>query len=240
MKKFLLLLVLAFALIACGDKKEEKAHDENATHEHSEEVQSDTKTVSKQAVTRKQAQEQQTKKEARSKVETNSGSGETVVTLTTKFGSIKIKLYDETPKHKENFLKLVKEGFYNGTTFHRVIPNFMIQGGDPNTKDKSSDKSTHGTGGPGYTIPAEINPNLKHFRGAVAAARLGDNVNPKKESSGSQFYIAAADIHFLDNNYTVFGEVVEGMDVADKIVNQKRDQRDNPLERTEMTIKVGK
>lgn len=244
MKKFLLLLILAFALIACGDKKAEDPHagHDHSGHDHSEEVShSDTKTKaeSKQAVTRQDAAKQQTKQEARSKMETKSGSGE-IVTLTTKFGDIKIKLYDETPKHRDNFLKHVNSGFYNGTTFHRVIPNFMIQGGDPNTKDKSSDKSTHGTGGPGYTVPAEINPNLKHYRGAVAAARLGDQVNPKKESSGSQFYIAVADIHFLDNNYTVFGEVIEGMEVADKIVNQKRDQRDNPLERTEMTIKAAK
>ncbi|MCC7429779.1 peptidylprolyl isomerase [bacterium] len=156
------------------------------------------------------------------------------VVISTKFGKIKIKLYDDTPKHKANFIKLATEGFFNGTTFHRVIPNFMIQGGDPNSKNK--DKSTHGMGGPGYTIPAEILPNHKHKRGSLAAARMGDNVNPKKESSGSQFYICVVETSFLDNAYTVFGEVTEGMDVADKIVAQPKDGRDNPDERIEMTV----
>ncbi|MEO0074503.1 MAG: peptidylprolyl isomerase [candidate division WOR-3 bacterium] len=124
-------------------------------------------------------------------------------------GKIKIKLYTkEAPKTTENFIKLVNQGFYNGLTFHRVIPGFVIQGGDP---------KGDGTGGPGYTIPAEINANLKHIRGAVATARLSDQVNPTKASSGSQFYICHAPAPHLDGNYTIFGMVVEGMDVVDKI-----------------------
>lgn len=112
----------------------------------------------------------------------------TKVKISTSLGDIVVKLYDETPLHRDNFLKLAKEGYYNGTLFHRVIKNFMIQGGDPNSKNASSD-AVLGTGGPGYTIPAEIKKGLIHKRGALAAARQGDEVNPKRESSGSQFYI---------------------------------------------------
>jgi cyclophilin family peptidyl-prolyl cis-trans isomerase len=158
-----------------------------------------------------------------------------VAVITTKFGKIVIALNEEAaPKTVANFKKLVGEGFYDGTTFHRVIPNFMIQGGDPNSK--SEDRSGHGTGGPGYTLPAEI--KLKHTRGAVAMARLPDSINPQKESSGSQFFICVVDVPHLDDNYTVFGNVISGMDVADKIVSQPRDARDNPTERIEMQIKL--
>ena len=116
--------------------------------------------------------------------------------------------------------------YYNGTTFHRVIPGFMIQGGDPNSK--SDDRSMHGMGGPGYNIKAEFN-SKKHKRGIVSMARSQD-----PDSAGSQFFVVVKDAPFLDGQYTVFGEVVEGMDVADKIVNAKRDGRDNPLERIEI------
>jgi len=115
-----------------------------------------------------------------------------------------------------NFLKLAKEGFYNGTKFHRVIKGFMIQGGDPLSKDDIK-IDLWGTGGPGYTVPAEI--KLKNTIGTVATARLGDNINPKKDSSGSQFFINTVDNPFLDNNYTVFGKIVSGMDVVTKIEN---------------------
>ena len=111
------------------------------------------------------------------------------IKITTSEGEIIVRLYDETPKHRDNFLKLVKEGYYNGTLFHRVIKDFMIQGGDPNSKDAPADKML-GTGGPGYTVPAEfVYPQLFHKRGALSAARQGDEVNPNRESSGSQFYI---------------------------------------------------
>ena len=163
---------------------------------------------------------------------------EEIITLTTSEGVIVIKLDAvAAPKHAENFKKLVKEGFYDGTTFHRVIPGFMIQGGDPLSKDQAK-RSEHGTGGPGYTIPAEI--GKKHKRGSLAAARQGDQVNPKKESSGSQFYICVVDTTFLDGQYTVFGEVIEGMDVADKIVAKPRDPRDNPKEPVTVKAKLGR
>ena len=163
---------------------------------------------------------------------------EEIITLTTSEGVIVIKLDAvAAPKHAENFKKLVKEGFYDGTTFHRVIPGFMIQGGDPLSKDQAK-RSEHGTGGPGYTIPAEI--GKKHKRGSVAAARQGDQVNPKRESSGSQFYICVVDTAFLDGQYTVFGEVIEGMDVADKIVAKPRDARDNPKEPVTMKARLGR
>ena len=113
----------------------------------------------------------------------------TKVKINTPEGEIIVRLYDETPKHRDNFIKLAKEGYYNGTLFHRVIKDFMIQGGDPNSKDAPAGKML-GTGGPGYTVPAEfVYPQLFHKRGALSAARQGDEVNPKRESSGSQFYI---------------------------------------------------
>lgn len=115
-------------------------------------------------------------------------SKETRAVITTPLGEIEVKLYNETPLHRDNFIKLAKEGFYNGTLFHRVIKDFMIQGGDPDSRGASS-TARLGTGGPGYTIPAEIKEGLLHKRGALCAARLGDEMNPKRESSGSQFYI---------------------------------------------------
>ena len=163
---------------------------------------------------------------------------EDIITLTTSEGVIVIKLDSvNCPKHAENFKKLVKDGFYDGTTFHRVIPGFMIQGGDPKSKDEG-DRASHGTGGPGYTVPAEIkNP---HKRGTVSAARLGDQANPKRDSSGSQFFICVADTPFLDGQYSAYGEVIEGMDVADKIVAKPRDSRDNPKDRVTMKAKLGR
>ena len=158
-----------------------------------------------------------------------------VAVVETKFGKIVIEFYDnDAPKTVANFIKLAKQGFYDGTTFHRVIPGFMIQGGDPNSK--SADRSTHGTGGPGYTIEAEIKRD--HTRGTVATARLGDQVNPDKRSSGSQFFINVKDNGFLNGGYTVFGNVIAGMDVADKIANVPRDGRDNPNDRVEMKVSI--
>jgi peptidyl-prolyl cis-trans isomerase B (cyclophilin B) len=146
-------------------------------------------------------------------------------------GDIVLKFFpDVAPRHVKNFVTLSREGFYNGTTFHRVIPGFMIQGGDPNSK--SPDRSMHGMGGPGYKVKAEFN-SKPHKRGILSMARAND-----PDSAGSQFFICVADAHFLDWQYTVFGEVVSGMDVADKVVNMKRDGRDNPLERIEMTVTI--
>jgi len=163
-----------------------------------------------------------------------------VVTISTELGNMVLILFDETPKHKENFIKLAQEGFYNGTTFHRIIDGFMIQGGDPNSKDK--DPNNDGQGSPGYNIPAEFNPNLKHKYGALAAARLGDQVNPQKESNGSQFYIVEnhEGTHFLDNNYTVFGQTIDGLDVIDKIAKQMKGPGDRPKSDITMTVTVKK
>ncbi|HWZ22368.1 MAG TPA: peptidylprolyl isomerase, partial [Cytophagaceae bacterium] len=126
------------------------------------------------------------------------------------------------------------------TTFHRIIKDFMIQGGDPNSKD--SIPGNDGIGGPGYTIPAEFVPTLKHVKGALAAARMGDQVNPKKESSGSQFYIVhnAKGTPFLDGSYTVFGQVVKGLEVVDKISEQPKDMRDRPSKNITMKITAKK
>lgn len=165
---------------------------------------------------------------------------ESVVTISTELGDMKLILFDDTPLHKENFLKLAKSGFYNGTTFHRVIKDFMIQGGDPNSKD--TDPTNDGQGGPGYTIPAELNANLKHKYGAVAAARMGDNVNPKRESSGSQFYLVEKKegTPFLDNKYTVFGQVIDGLEVISKIAQQEKDRMDRPVKDIKMKVTVQK
>jgi cyclophilin family peptidyl-prolyl cis-trans isomerase len=246
-------------------------------------------------------------------------TNETIVSIKTEFGEIKVKLYDDTPKHKENFIKLVNEGFYNDLLFHRVINNFMIQGGDPNSKN-AEPNAMLGSGGPGYTIPAEILPNHFHKKGALAAARLGGPKNPGKESSGSQFYIVQGKVFrqgeldsmnviinnqrkemmmreefnnekskfdsirgksdpagfnillselrdkvdsmyavgpqfsftneqreiystfggypSLDGEYTVFGEVVEGLDVLDKIAAVKTNKANRPLEDVRMKIEI--
>lgn len=154
-----------------------------------------------------------------------------LIEMSTKYGKMYIWLYDETPLHKENYLKLAKQGFYNGLLFHRVIPNFMIQGGDP---------KGDGTGGPGYNIPAEIISEIKHKRGCVAAARLPDQVNPNKESSDSQFYISVSTqgTAGLDGKYTVFGEVIKGIEAADQIVSQPRNANDRPNTDIAMQVKV--
>ena len=151
----------------------------------------------------------------------------TTVKIETNFGNISFKLIPElAPETVRNFEKLAKEGFYDGTLFHRVIPGFMIQGGDPNTK--TDNKGSWGTGGPGYNIKAEFN-SRSHLRGIVSMARSQD-----PDSAGSQFFIVTSDSTFLDRQYTVFGEVTEGMDIADKIVNLERDGNDCPLEKTSM------
>jgi peptidyl-prolyl cis-trans isomerase B (cyclophilin B) len=152
--------------------------------------------------------------------------------IKTKFGEIELKLFpDLAPKHVENFIKLAKDGFYNGTIFHRVIPGFMIQGGDPNTKD-SLKKDSYGQGGPGYTVKAEFS-DTPHKRGIVSMARAND-----PDTAGSQFFIVVEDSRFLDRKYTVFGEVTKGIGVADKIVNLPRNDRDLPNDRIEMTVTI--
>ena len=184
---------------------------------------------------------------------------ETLVLIKTSLGDITVKLYNDTPLHRDNFIKLINEGWYNNSSFHRVINNFMIQGG--HNQDGSVD--------PGYTIPAEFRSNHIHKKGALAAARQGDHVNPKKASSGCQFYIVQGQVltpaHIqmyqqrmgltftqeqieayttvggtphLDGEYTVFGEVVEGLDVIDKIAKVKTGYMDVPVEAVTMTIEI--
>lgn len=191
-----------------------------------------------------------------------------LVQLETEYGNILIELYDNTPGHRDNFTKLISEGFYDGLLFHRVIENFMIQGGDPNSRDVG-DNVRLGGGGPGYQIPDEINEENLHIKGALAAARQPDNVNPQKKSSGSQFYIvhgnsitdAALDqneyrtgIEYtpkqrelykkkggyppLDLNYTVFGMVIEGLDVLDKIAACETKPGDRPVKNVSMKFTV--
>ncbi len=151
--------------------------------------------------------------------------------IETRHGNIELRFFpDIAPGHVDNFLKLAGSGFYDGTIFHRVIPGFMIQGGDPNSRE--ADKSKHGMGGPGYNIKAEFN-DRSHKRGILSMARSNH-----PDSAGSQFFIVVKDATFLDGQYTAFGEVVNGMEVADKIVSLERDKRDNPLERVEMKVKV--
>jgi cyclophilin family peptidyl-prolyl cis-trans isomerase len=180
------------------------------------------------------------------------------VSVNNKIDTIIVELYNETPLHRDNFIKLVNEKYYDGVLFHRVIKDFMIQGGDPDSKTAKPNQQL-GNGGPNYTIPAEINVNLIHKKGALAAARLGDNVNPQKASSGSQFYIvhgrtfSAQDLqdfsqrtgHYwsadqistyeniggaphLDGAYTVFGEVIQGLEIVDLIANQPTNTGDRP------------
>jgi peptidyl-prolyl cis-trans isomerase B (cyclophilin B) len=184
----------------------------------------------------------------------------TKVLLKTTFGDITIALYDDTPAHRDNFQKLVNDKFYDGVLFHRIIKGFMIQGGDPDSKTAKPGQRL-GSGDVGYTIPAEFVPARFHKRGAVCAARMGDNVNPQKASSGCQFYIVDGTVYdndklnmiaqrtgktfspeqveayttvggapFLDGDYTVFGEVIKGMEVVDKIAAQQKDGADRPLE----------
>ena len=156
---------------------------------------------------------------------------ETKTIIETKFGNMELRFFPEVaPNHVKNFIDLSTKGFYDGTIFHRVIPGFMIQGGDPNSKNQ--DKSKHGMGGPGYTIKAEFN-DKPHKRGTLSTAR-----SSHPDSAGSQFFICIADTPFLNKKYTVFGEVVSGMDVVDQIVSQPRDSNDNPVDRIEMKVKM--
>ena len=165
---------------------------------------------------------------------------EPVFDIITSLGVIKIKLYADTPKHRENFAKLALNKYYDGILFHRVINGFMIQAGDPLTKD-AANKAKFGTGGPDYTVPAEFVADHKHKKGALAAARRGDAVNPYKESSGSQFYLVQDERNCaqLDGEYTVFGETIEGLDVIDKIAAVQTDGRDCPVQDVKIiTVKL--
>lgn len=166
---------------------------------------------------------------------------EPVFDIITTMGVIKVKLYANTPKHRENFERLALSKFYDGILFHRVINGFMIQTGDPLTKDPEAPASSYGTGGPGYNVSAEFVPEYTHLKGALAAARRGDAANPLKESSGSQFYIVQDPFacSHLDGEYTIFGQTIDGFDVIDAIAAVETDGRDRPLQDVKIvTIKL--
>jgi cyclophilin family peptidyl-prolyl cis-trans isomerase len=175
----------------------------------------------------------------KTKAKVKTSSKDQVVTISTSLGDIRLVLFDDTPLHKANFLQKASSGFYNGTTFHRVIQDFMIQGGDANTKD--ADPSNDGMGQPNDpTIPAELDPGHQHVYGSVAAARMG---GPRgTPSSNSQFYLVQnhAGTPFLDGQYTVYGQVIQGLEVIDKIAVQPKDGRDRPTTDIKMTMKVEK
>ena len=169
--------------------------------------------------------------------DSTSASSAPIAVIETTYGIIVIQLFpDVAPGHVDNFVRLANEGYYDGTTFHRVIPGFMIQGGDPNSKDddRSNDgQGGHSANGPNTFVNAEFSQDLTHKRGILSMARAQD-----PNSAASQFFIVVADSNFLDRQYSIFGEVIEGMDVADKIVNVKKDSADNPLEKITMKVTI--
>lgn len=213
---FLAVCVLAIAALAsgCGNRSKKQAAE-------------DEKVAAEQAAAAAEQAKQDSIKMAKKVSELPE---EPVFDIITTMGTIKVKLYKDTPLHKANFAKLAMSGYYNNTLFHRVIKGFMIQAGDPLSKDQSK-KDKWGTGGPDYTIPAEFVAEHKHKKGALAAARRGDAANPLKESSGSQFYLVQDEkaCAQLDGAYTVYGETVAGLDVIDKIAAVPTDQRDRPI-----------
>ena len=226
MKRFLyftFVCVAALLIAGCGNKK--KAEAEAAA------AQAEADSIAAVKATEDSLKMEKTISEL---------SEEPVLDIITNLGTMTVKLYSGTPKHRDNFVKLALSGFYNGILFHRVINGFMIQAGDPLSKDEAQ-KAVWGTGGPGYTVPAEFVPEYRHKKGALAAARRGDAANPYKESSGSQFYIVQDErtCAQLDGAYTVFGEVIEGLPVIDKIAGVQTDGRDRPLNPVKIiTVKV--
>lgn len=257
MKKLLLFAVTAFfgfVFIGCGSqavKDETKSSNEPKKELVKNEVKTDQQATPQESV----PQNTPVKK------------GQKAV-ISTSYGKMTVLLYDATPKHRDNFIKLVKEGYFNGTLFHRVIRDFMIQGGDPDSKNAQPNQQL-GVGGPGYTVEAEFNPEFYHKKGALAAARQGDQVNPEKRSSGSQFYIVQGKkitmpelnqiatssgisytpeqiktyqtiggTPFLDTQYTVFGEVIEGLEVIDKIAAVQTGAGNRPVKDVKMTISL--
>ena len=224
MKRILIYAAAALILLAgCkGNKEQAPAPDE---------------TQAEEAQTTETTQEESTMKETPAAPADKWAElgDEPILKIKTTDGTMTVKLYSDTPLHRDNFVKLARKGFYDGILFHRIIKGFMIQGGDPLTKD-TTQVAMYGTGGPGYTIPAEILPNHTHKKGALAAARRGDQANPAKASSGSQFYIVqdAEGCKHLDGEYTIFGEVVDGLNVVDKIAAERTDFRDRPLRKVEI------
>lgn len=220
---FTLVCVAALLIAGCGNKK--KAEAEAAA------AQAQADSIAAAQATQDSLKMEKTISEL---------SEEPVLDIITNLGTMTVKLYSGTPKHRDNFVKLALSGYYNGILFHRVINGFMIQAGDPLSKDEAQ-KAAWGTGGPGYTVPAEFVKEYRHKKGALAAARRGDAANPYKESSGSQFYIVQDErtCAQLDGAYTVFGEVIEGLPVIDKIASVQTDGRDRPVNPVKIiTVKV--
>lgn len=262
-------LFLALCVFCCGCKVE--IRDRPYANNPSPRVQTDTRTGSAQSSPQQNTTVQPGPEISRAAPATSNNVSTRFVTgdmydIVTSQGTMRMRLYDETPVHKDNFKKLAGERFYDGTTFHRVINNFMIQGGDPNSRDNNP--RNDGQGGPPYTLPAEISSTLYHKRGAIAAARQPDRYNPSRSSNGSQFYIVKGQVFdestlveiqdylkrqlgdpsfifsnsarnmytslggypMLDNQYTIFGELVDGFDVLDRISAVQTDGSDRPVE----------
>ena len=212
--RILLCSVAALAVVCCGGRKARKEAAAAAAKARLDSI----------------AQAEMILKQKQAEITMAALEDEPVFDIVTNLGTIKVRLYSKTPKHRANFEKLALSGYYDGLLFHRVINGFMIQGGDPFTKDTSM-VARYGQGGPDYTVPAEFVPASRHKKGALAAARRGDAANPMRESSGSQFYLVQDEraCAQLDGQYTVYGETVEGLDVIDKIARVATDRRDMPF-----------
>ncbi len=213
-KIFALILLVSLAAASCGNRNTQKtSSDGTAAPEATAETTENTKTMDSNLA-----------------FDPASLPEEPIFEIHTTEGTITILLYADTPLHRDNFVKLASRHYYDSVLFHRVIYNFMIQTGDPNTKDPAKEDE-YGNGGPDYTIPAEIIPAHTHKKGAVAAARLGDTANPRRESSGSQFYIVQSEegCSHLNGAYTVFGETLDGFEVIDRIASIRTNAMDRPL-----------
>ena len=213
MKRYITLAVLVLLAVSCGGRRGQKEDG----------AQADSLAVQEKPVTKADTKPDTS---GREKVKLPK---EPIFDIVTNMGTIRVKLYKDTPKHRDNFIKLALSHYYDGVLFHRVIDDFMIQGGDPYTRDTAR-IAEWGEGGPGYNIDAEFVPEHTHKRGALAAARRGDLANPMKESSGSQFYLVqnAENCKHLDGEYTVFGETVGGLNVIDRIARVQTDRFDRP------------
>lgn len=213
-KIFALILLVSLTAASCGNRNSQKtSSDGTAASEATTDTTENTKTMDSNLA-----------------FDPASLPEEPIFEIHTTEGTITILLYADTPLHRDNFVKLASQHYYDSVLFHRVIYNFMIQTGDPNTKDPSKEDE-YGNGDPDYTIPAEIIPAHTHKKGAVAAARLGDTANPRRESSGSQFYIVQSEegCSHLNGAYTVFGETLDGFEVIDRIASLRTNAMDRPL-----------
>ena len=218
-KGIILLFAAAFILAGC-----------NNSGKKAEEDPSEAPADSVQTIKKRSPADTKEEKELSAEEKAAAQEEEPLFDILTTMGTIRVKLYSKTPKHRDNFIHLAITGYYDGVLFHRVVPDFVIQAGDPNTRD-SSLIDQWGQGGPDYMIPPEFVPEYTHKKGALAAARSGDIANPMKESHGSQFYIVVSpeNCQHLDGEYTVFGEVVSGLNTIDRISRVRTDKYDRPL-----------